>query len=364
MLPQSACCDTAAACARGATAPGDAPGQCPVAVSPAGHPPSKTAPASAEGRTARTDTAHFPFGLARFLASLHIVAGHLHARGRIGNAYLFTWGFTWVPWFFLLSGFVLFSAHARRPTRATPLEYVRRRAVTIWPLYAASLLPALALSKAQWHVPTPSAPCLLAQTLLMQAWVPWLTEHALQMHCWFLSCMVVYWLAFPLVAPRIARLSMRATGAALCAAFSVPWVAAVGVPALAHDLYWYQRHRFGGTAHATDIALVLLKFHPLCYAHVFAAGMLLAHLRGLLGLRCQGWWRYPLEGLAAGSYALLAAVFSVAALRPPAFRLSARLSVLLPLQVCHPLRRAGDCRHCPAPPLTSLVNIGRADGRL
>lgn len=32
-------------------------------------------------------------------------------------------------------------------------------------------------------------PTLLAQSFLLQAWVPHFTENALQMHCWFLSCL-------------------------------------------------------------------------------------------------------------------------------------------------------------------------------
>lgn len=37
------------------------------------------------------------------LASMHIVAGHLHQMNALpGGAMLFAWGFTWVPWFFML----------------------------------------------------------------------------------------------------------------------------------------------------------------------------------------------------------------------------------------------------------------------
>lgn len=46
---------------------------------------------------------------ARLLASLHVAATHL-ARLRPPAApsiYFFQWGFTWVPWFFMLSGYIL-----------------------------------------------------------------------------------------------------------------------------------------------------------------------------------------------------------------------------------------------------------------
>lgn len=38
----------------------------------------------------------YPLGLARFMASSHVVLGHLYARGVIPHYYFFGWGFTWV----------------------------------------------------------------------------------------------------------------------------------------------------------------------------------------------------------------------------------------------------------------------------
>ena len=37
---------------------------------------------------------------ARILASIHIVIGHLAAKGAVLDVYAFGWGFTWVPWCF------------------------------------------------------------------------------------------------------------------------------------------------------------------------------------------------------------------------------------------------------------------------
>ena len=48
---------------------------------------------------------------ARLLASVHIVLGHGYQQGAFRGVYFFAWGYTWVPWFFMLSGFVL--THAR-----------------------------------------------------------------------------------------------------------------------------------------------------------------------------------------------------------------------------------------------------------
>lgn len=55
----------------------------------------------------------------RLAASIHIVLGHLQKQGAlrrsVGGVYVLRWGFTWVPWFFMLSGFVL--THARMKSR-------------------------------------------------------------------------------------------------------------------------------------------------------------------------------------------------------------------------------------------------------
>jgi hypothetical protein len=53
-------------------------------------------------RTDRFDA----IGFARFLASVHIVLGHMYQGDHLGTFGGFNkFGFTWVPWFFMLSGF-------------------------------------------------------------------------------------------------------------------------------------------------------------------------------------------------------------------------------------------------------------------
>ncbi|CAE7839207.1 Fam3b, partial [Symbiodinium necroappetens] len=110
----------------------------------------------------------YPLGLARFMGSTHVVLGHLFAKGATHPVYFFGWGFTWVPWFFMLSGFVLFSAYLKNPKEETMIQYVLRRSTTIYPLYAFSLIPAFIMQKS---LGTMSAdwPTLLAQSFLLQA---------------------------------------------------------------------------------------------------------------------------------------------------------------------------------------------------
>ncbi|CAE7357886.1 Fam3b, partial [Symbiodinium necroappetens] len=110
----------------------------------------------------------YPLGLARFMGSTHVALGNLFAKGATHPVYFFGWGFTWVPCFFMLSGFVLFSAYLKNPKEETMIQYVLRRSTTIYPLYAFSLIPAFIMQKS---LGTMSAdwPTLLAQSFLLQA---------------------------------------------------------------------------------------------------------------------------------------------------------------------------------------------------
>ena len=285
----------------------------------------------------------YPLGLARFMGSTHVVLGHLFAKGATHPVYFFGWGFTWVPWFFMLSGFVLFSAYLKNPKEETMIQYVLRRSTTIYPLYAFSLIPAFIMQKS---LGTMSAdwPTLLAQSFLLQAWWPTFTENALQMHCWFLSCMVVYWFFFKPLAYCQKNLTLKKTSLLMVFFFVLPWLLVL-VPVMANQpVDWYRSHDFLSTDTALDIGVVMLKFHPVCYFHVFILGMLLAKLRQLLdkkALTCghaadslRNPYLIALQFLAPLGYLFLTLVFSVEGFQARlwGYKLSARISVLLPFQ--------------------------------
>ncbi|CAK0911599.1 unnamed protein product [Prorocentrum cordatum] len=222
----------------------------------------------------------------------------------------------WVPWFFLLSGFILFSAEARRP-RSEPMgEYVARRAVTIYPLYAVGVLLALLVAKSRCEAPSVQA--LVLQAWLGQAWVPHMTEHVVQMQCWFLSCLVLYWAAFQPLFRRVSGLGLAPALGAILATLALPWLA-VAVPILiGADPLWFNDHSFGHSETALDVAVVFLKFHPLCYLHVFVLGMLLGRLR--LHLERFSGHRAAtglVEVMAPFGYAGLGCIFCSPALRVP-----------------------------------------------
>ena len=218
---------------------------------------------------------------------MHIVAGHLFADGKTGDIYFFGFGFTWVPWFFMLSGFVLFIAYERDPKKLekNPLKYVERRSLTIYPFYAVSLLLAYGLAKTgnMGNTSVPDPGYLLASIWLAQSFWPTIPEFCLQMHCWFLSCLLVYWLFFPALAERLGKVK-RIDRLLLLLAFlcSLPWIGLFVIPeALGEELDWYTAHKFRETGKGVDILVTFLKFHPLCYFHIFIFGMGCAKLRSL-----------------------------------------------------------------------------------
>lgn len=295
---------------------------------------------------ARTKDLFLGLNGARLLASVHIVLGHLYQLNAISSVYLFSWGYTWVPWFFMLSGFVLThtSLKAAKPRRERPVDFLRKRTATLYPLYAVGL--GLALLVNAWRGRAlPEWYELLAQGFLVQAWLPWLPEKTVQVHCWFVSALVPYWLLFDWILHHgILKLrSLRATSLTLLLLSLPPWLALI-FPSVLPDgnANWYASHRTGKLNDATDYAVVLLKFHPASYFHVFVFGMVLARLRSLLGEQLLRGLKSPpqaaryLERLlrfgATIGYAGLLVVFLVEEVRPPSYKLSARLSVLMLLQ--------------------------------
>mmetsp|Transcript_81365 Transcript_81365/g.143597 ORF Transcript_81365/g.143597 Transcript_81365/m.143597 type:complete len:1943 (-) Transcript_81365:182-6010(-) len=314
--------------------------------------PEKPAPQTCLGRI-RLAGNKYPLGLARFAASSHVVIGHLAGRSGVidrEHTYFAVWGFTWVPWFFMLSGFVLFSAYLKNPKEESMFQYAIRRSVTIYPLYAVSLIPTFAAAKAlgkMAYATSPDALTMIAQSFLLQAWWPGWTERALQPHCWFLSCMVVYWVLFKPLAYCLKNLTLLKTVGLMAFLMLLPWFT-IFIPLLAQEsVNWHKEHTSDfidlQTDTALDFGVVMLKFHWVCYLHVFMLGMLLARLRQLLDAKAtaagpvKSWrnpWNIALQFIAPTGYLFLLLIFGVEGFQRQlwGYRLSARLSVLLPFQ--------------------------------
>ncbi|CAK9049946.1 Acyltransferase MdmB [Durusdinium trenchii] len=301
----------------------------PTNADSAAHPAARDAPPTGP---------RFAFGVARYIASLHVVLGHLNARGLApSSVYLCCWGYTWVPWFFMLSGFILCAAEMNKPRQEGPVEYVARRLVTIYPVYAFGLLLSACLTSA-------GPPCwvLVLQAWLLQAWVPTITEWGLQMQCWFLSCLVVYWAMFPFLFGMVHRMTMPQAILGMVLAVCVP-ILYLLIPDLFYgNASWYEYHSWGLMRNFEDSLVVMLKFHPMCYVHVFLLGMLLARFRILLH-DIAGFKELPviMDFLAPVGYLGLLLVFNVPMAAPPYAKLSARIFALLPLQAAVVLGLAG-----------------------
>jgi len=307
-------------------------------------------------RSAPRTPQRFAFGLARYVASLHVVLGHLNARGALTHSvYMDTWGYTWVPWFFMLSGFILCAAELKNPRQEGSVEYVARRLVTIYPVYAFGLVVAALLTS---QGPPPWV--LVLQAWLLQAWVPVITEWGLQMQCWFLSCLVLYWAIFPFFFRMIQKMSLHQVLLGMVLAVCIP-VLYLLIPDLFYGKpNWYEHHSWGLMRDGTDALVVMLKFHPICYVHVFLLGMLLAQFRVLMAellADVEDLWvvGISMDLLAPVGYLGLLLVFNWPMVSPPFAKLSARIFALLPLQACVVLGLAG-LDSFPAPRLASLFS--------
>ena len=253
----------------------------------------------------------------------------------------------------MLSGFVL--THARLKSKdlyrhEMAIIFVRKRTATVYPLYAFGI--GLALIINWWRDYTlPEWYELIAQGFFLQSWLPWLPERTVQVHCWFLSAMLPYWLSYDVFLHQIVyRITdVRRACLILIVLTLPPWLLYIFPSSLSEgDPQWYSTHKTGALTSATDFGVVILKFHPMCYVHVFIFGMVLARLRQLVAeqilMAAEGMnveqgalslasmlERLFRFGATIGYFGLLL-VFNVKDLRPASHKLSARLSVLMLLQ--------------------------------
>ncbi|GAA3392025.1 acyltransferase [Streptomyces roseoviridis] len=144
----------------------------------------------------------------RWFAALAVFLFHARSYFReIESGFLLAGiGYEGVPFFFVLSGFVM--AWVARPSD-TAGNYYWRRVARIWPLLAVTTAGTVALMTWWWHVPV-SAEDVLWTLTFAQAWS---TEHFMTMNIvtWTLSAEAFFYLAFPLVL----RLLLRRSSAAL-----------------------------------------------------------------------------------------------------------------------------------------------------
>ena len=287
---------------------------------------------------------------ARLVASLHVAATHLARLSppAAPAVYQLSWGFTWVPWFFMLSGYILAYVRLVQPNDSSFGESVRvggvhssqlcgwgfchRRLAAIYPLYLVGMFMSLGMLAVEGKLFTIRPWALATQVGLMQAWFPAETEHALQTQCWFLSAMIPFWLLHERIVSNVERIDTRGLIKLLVLLALLPWVLLWLLPGLlgvGHD--WYAVHRWQSFAHWGDLLVVALKFHPLCYLHIYVFGVALAVWHARQQAQDEPVWWLQRNG-ASVAYACLASIFSLPALCPPGHELLYRLGGLTPLQ--------------------------------
>ena len=274
-------------------------------------------------------------GFARYLASVHIVMGHMYQAGHLSSLGGFSkFGFTWVPWFFSLSGFILTVAEDRKGAAdqtKDPLAYLLRRLETIYPAYFVGLLLSIITV---WAVKSesslPAAVDTLVFVFLLQGWMPSLVESGFVYltQCWFLSCAVFYWILFYRIHAFVGSLQQsQLLCLAACASLLLPFLYHISSVGQAE---WYNEHSYLRSSQGVDIAVLVLKYHPFSYIHIFVLGCCLPRIKAIL--QNQQFFPYIAPYLTSFSYLILLILFCSGGDDIPGYKLGLRLGIVSCLQ--------------------------------
>jgi peptidoglycan/LPS O-acetylase OafA/YrhL len=166
-------------------------------------------------------------------------------------------GYEGVPFFFVLSGFVLTWTY--RPGDR-PLQFYWRRFARVWPLMTACSLIVIATTFAWTHT-LPSVAAVLSSVTLTQAWTT--TQfYAINVTAWTLSCEAFFYLLFPL----LIRLLWRRSPTVLIMVAIAMDLATLGTR------LWIANH-----AYSEDVSRLVIA-SPLSLTPMFVVGMCTAVL--------------------------------------------------------------------------------------
>eukprot|EP00928_Gymnodinium_smaydae_P042080 TRINITY_DN28395_c0_g1_i1.p1 TRINITY_DN28395_c0_g1~~TRINITY_DN28395_c0_g1_i1.p1 ORF type:complete len:505 (+),score=61.59 TRINITY_DN28395_c0_g1_i1:59-1516(+) len=237
----------------------DAPAQ-PFAIQETKENGKPKAADAASAKAPRLETLDGP----RYIASMSIVCYH-YGFYEVGGL--------WTQFFFILAGFVLAYVEMARPAHKTPkmsnLQYLRKRLITIYPLYGLSICLVMVKPPydpecmCEWPV-LPLHALLLQSIVQLKCCKPW---GAWTGSAWFLSALVVYWLMTLPLSRYFRNVSLRSCY--LWLAFL--WIGSVALWPL--DMFieflGWPREMQGTT---------WLAYGPLGYLHVFVAGVVMARI--------------------------------------------------------------------------------------
>lgn len=240
---------------------------------------------SSEVRDTKSSDKFEAIGFARYLASVHIVLGHMYQGGSLSSLNGFAvFGYTWVPWFFVVSGYVLAVSEIKRRERkeapVSAIEYVIRRLEALYPTYVLGMFVAILTAwSALGAERLPLATNVVVYSMLFHSWIPSILEDGFPylVQCWFLSCLILYWLGFYRIYDIIHSLSDKhvLVTSAICS---------LVIPVLYQIIHlclgsWYDKRKYGSINEGVDIGVLVLKYHPFMYIHMFVLGCLLPRVR-------------------------------------------------------------------------------------
>jgi peptidoglycan/LPS O-acetylase OafA/YrhL len=214
----------------------------------------------------------------RFLAAFDVVLYHFARPALPGWAYpvknVIGSGYIAVSLFFLLSGFILSYSYLAQDgaLRGTPRNFYVSRFARIYPAYLLGFLLAapgnIFISLHVNHLAVAVAKLFTGGFLvltLLQAWTPW-TAWAWNFPAWSVSVEAFFYLLFPWLGPRLARL--RAS-ACLSLALGL-WILSLVPPSI-----FYLLRGWTGPPQLGDHLQMAIEFTPLLRLPEFAIGILL-----------------------------------------------------------------------------------------
>lgn len=262
--------------------------------------------------------------------------GHLYQSGRTKQP-LFRYGFTWVPYYFMMSGYVLTLSAMKREAKTRKIpdfgpRYLQARLKSMYPIYLAAIFLSVSTT---WFLfgqsRLPENTDFLCHVFLLQAWSPGMVERGLvnMVHTWFLSALLFYWLLFGKVYHLIThKISSDLRVCALAGGLILPGLI-YHISVNQFDPWWYKDHKYMRESKFTDAAVLFLKYHPFAYLHIFVFGCCLPRVQ-----RHTHKYRLLRVFISHGATCALSAIFLLFSFRGnvvPSYKLSLRLGLLVPL---------------------------------
>lgn len=232
--------------------------------------------------------------IVRFFAALVVALSHYAVFGlRESPAWLrniVASGYLGVPFFFILSGFVL--VHATGGAPLDKRQFWVRRVARIGPNYllACLLFGVVVVGLRGWNLPTLKFSAVYGglSALLLQSWVPGAAERW-NAPGWSLSCEAFFYLCFPLLFARLGKAKLPLLWCALVA--SALWCA-VRVDAVSA---LRSQPMLEGTALRTTVGLFIEQL-PAAALGLFLVGVITGHLY-LRGVRLDARLWSPLAAI-------------------------------------------------------------------